>query len=158
MTQALLPNQYKIVPSLIQQQQGAYHFSFTPEDVAILVNPTDCLNDVCINGCIHLLFSSIKPPDAECFAVFSMHNLPVFGIMHPMNHYGEGHTIQGSGPRTRGSSLSIGHPQLVIGSCALPFFAVENSASLIVWQRRKGGQPMCRCVHTYYYAVTTLTT
>ena len=76
MTQALPPNQYKIVPSLIQQQQGAYHFSFTPEDVAILANPTDCLNDVCINGCIHLLFSSIKPPNAECFAVFLTHDLP----------------------------------------------------------------------------------
>ena len=46
MTQALLPNQYKIVPSLIQQQQGAYCFSFTPED------------------------------DAECFAVFLTHDLP----------------------------------------------------------------------------------
>ena len=81
MTQALLPNEYKTVPSeVIPIQQpgmdGAYRSSFMAEDVVILANPTGCLNDVCINGRIPLLFSLIKPPDANCFAVFSTHDLP----------------------------------------------------------------------------------
>ncbi|KIM68028.1 hypothetical protein SCLCIDRAFT_20491 [Scleroderma citrinum Foug A] len=70
MTQALPPNQYKIIASKvapIQQpgMEGAYHLSFMPEDVVILANPTGCLNNVCINGCIALLFSLIKLPDAD---------------------------------------------------------------------------------------------
>ena len=81
MTQALPPNQYKIIASKvapIQQpgMEGAYHLSFMPEDVVILANPTGCLNNVCINRCIALLFSLIKPPDADRFAVFLMHDLP----------------------------------------------------------------------------------
>ena len=82
MTQALPPNQYKIVLSELSPVQTqpeideAYRRLFAPEDVVILVNPTGCLNDVCINGCIWLLFSSIKLPDTDCFAVFSTHDLP----------------------------------------------------------------------------------
>jgi len=82
MTQALPPNQYKMVLSELSPVQtqpeidGAYCCLFAPEDVVVLANPTGCLNDVCINGCIQLLFSSIKLPDTDHFAVFSTHDLP----------------------------------------------------------------------------------
>ena len=82
MTQALPPNQYNIVLSELSPVQTqpeideAYRHLFAPEDVVILVNPTGCLNDVYINGCIRLLFSSIKLPNTDRFAVFSTHNLP----------------------------------------------------------------------------------
>ncbi|KIK79744.1 hypothetical protein PAXRUDRAFT_36366 [Paxillus rubicundulus Ve08.2h10] len=41
----------------------------------MLKSPTAHINDVCINGCIPLLFSTIKPIDTHRFAVFSMHDL-----------------------------------------------------------------------------------
>ena len=54
---------------------GAYCRLFMPEDVVILANPTGCLNDMCINGCIRLLLSLIKPSDSDHFAIFSTHDL-----------------------------------------------------------------------------------
>ena len=77
-TQILPPNQNKIAPGeidTVQQQPGMDCRLFTPEDVVILANPTGCLNDVCINGCIRLLFSLIKPSGADHFAIFSTHDL-----------------------------------------------------------------------------------
>ena len=77
-TQILPPNQNKIAPGeidTVQQQPGMDCRLFTPEDVVILANPTGCLNDVCINGCIRLLFSLIKPSDSDRFAIFSTHDL-----------------------------------------------------------------------------------
>ncbi|KIM67522.1 hypothetical protein SCLCIDRAFT_21053 [Scleroderma citrinum Foug A] len=76
----LLPSQHLVVPSKEALRQrcevdGFCHLLFDPEDVVILANPTSCLNDVCINGCIALLFSSIKPPNSQHFAVFSMYDL-----------------------------------------------------------------------------------
>ena len=76
----LLPSQHLVMPSKEALRQwcevnGFCHLLFDPEDVVILANPTSCLNDVCINGCITLLFSSIKPPNSWHFAVFSMYDL-----------------------------------------------------------------------------------
>ena len=81
MTCPLLPSQHELMPSKEAlgrqcEMDGFRRLSFKPEDVVILANPTGCLNNVCINGCVPLLFSSIKPPDAQCFAVFSTYDLP----------------------------------------------------------------------------------
>ena len=81
MIRPLLPSQHELVPSMEASRRrcemdGFRRLSFEPEDVVILANPTACLNDVCINGCIPLLFSSIKPPNSQRFAVFSTYDLP----------------------------------------------------------------------------------
>ncbi|KAG9316189.1 hypothetical protein JVU11DRAFT_2213 [Chiua virens] len=56
-------------------QDGFSGTFFQVRDIKILQSPTECLNDICINGCIPLLFSSIKPSNAHQFAIFSTHDL-----------------------------------------------------------------------------------
>ena len=76
----LLPSQHLVVPSKEASRRrcevdGFRRLLFQREDVSILANPTSCLNDMCINGCIALLFSSVKPPDSRRFAVFLTYDL-----------------------------------------------------------------------------------
>lgn len=49
---------------------------FEPKDIALLVSPTACINDVCINGCTVLLFSEVKSLAADRCALLSTHDLP----------------------------------------------------------------------------------
>ncbi|KAG9309099.1 hypothetical protein JVU11DRAFT_10983 [Chiua virens] len=56
-------------------QDGFSGTFFQVHDIEILQSPTECLNDICINGCIPLLFSSIKPSNAHQFTIFSTHDL-----------------------------------------------------------------------------------
>ena len=79
-----------------------------------------------------------------------------FVIMYLMNPYGKGHGTPHSGLKTYGSSLSIGHPRLVIGSCVLPLFPIMNCTFLIAWPRRNHGELMYRYVYLLVH-VTTLT-
>jgi Ulp1 family protease len=53
---------------------GLHSITFQPCDVARLASPTKCINGVCINGCILLLFSMIKPIEPNYFAVFSTYD------------------------------------------------------------------------------------
>ena len=48
---------------------------FESQDILRLAIPTECINDVCINGCIPLLFSAFNVSSNHKFAVFSTHHL-----------------------------------------------------------------------------------
>ncbi|KAF8120229.1 hypothetical protein EV363DRAFT_1191626 [Boletus edulis] len=54
---------------------GFPSLSFDSLDISRLASPTACINDVCINGCIPLLFSALSIPMTHDFAVFSTHHL-----------------------------------------------------------------------------------
>ena len=148
----LLPSQHLVVPSKEASRRRCEvdwfrRLLFGPEDVVILANPTSCLSDMCINGCITLLFSSIKPPNSRHFAVFSTYDLPPVRYNALTDPYGKGHGTPRSELKTYGSSLSIGHPRLVIGSCVLPLFPITNCTFLIAWPRRNHGELMYRYVY-----------
>ncbi|KIJ65275.1 hypothetical protein HYDPIDRAFT_54838, partial [Hydnomerulius pinastri MD-312] len=66
-TPVALQSQHKIVTGNVATRirtakDGFPHLIFEPRDIAMLVSPTDRINDVCINGCIPLLFSAMKIP------------------------------------------------------------------------------------------------
>ncbi|KIJ59525.1 hypothetical protein HYDPIDRAFT_49728, partial [Hydnomerulius pinastri MD-312] len=61
-----------VIPAV---RHGFPRLSFEPCDIAMLASPTARINDVCINGCIPLLFSALMVPATHNFAVFSTHNL-----------------------------------------------------------------------------------
>ena len=72
--------EYETLPSTIGTRQcpamdGFRSLTFEPCDIARLASPTECVNDICINGCIPLLFSIIKPTEPNQFAVFSTYDL-----------------------------------------------------------------------------------
>ncbi|KAF8131913.1 hypothetical protein EV363DRAFT_1449621 [Boletus edulis] len=56
---------------------GVRRRTFDTEDIGMLASPTSHVNDVCINGCIPLLFSAIDQSQARRFAVFSTFDLPL---------------------------------------------------------------------------------
>ncbi|KAF8430674.1 hypothetical protein L210DRAFT_3417312 [Boletus edulis BED1] len=56
---------------------GVRRRTFDTEDIGMLASPTSHVNDVCINGCIPLLFSAIDRSQARQFAVFSTFDLPL---------------------------------------------------------------------------------
>ena len=89
----LLPSQHRVVPSKGASRRRCEfrRLLFGPEDVVILANPTSCLNDMCINGCITLLFSSIKPPNSRHFAAFSTYDLLRVRYNALTDPYGKGH-------------------------------------------------------------------
>ncbi|KAN0087822.1 hypothetical protein V8E55_006443 [Tylopilus felleus] len=49
-------------------QDGFPNLIFESADIELLKDPTTCLNDVCINGCIPLLFSAFLPDNRNSFA------------------------------------------------------------------------------------------
>ncbi|KAH0833419.1 hypothetical protein J3R83DRAFT_12532 [Lanmaoa asiatica] len=61
---------------VLPPQNGFLTVNFDTEAIELLRSPTAWLDDVCINGCIALLFASIRPDNWTSFAVFSTHDLP----------------------------------------------------------------------------------
>lgn len=61
---------------IITLSHGICHVTFEPQDIAMLASPTLCTNDICINGCISLLFAVLGVPEEHQYAVFSTHDLP----------------------------------------------------------------------------------
>jgi hypothetical protein len=57
-------------------QDGCPRQVFEPKDIALLASPTACLNDVCINGCMVLLFSELRSLATGHCALLSSHDLP----------------------------------------------------------------------------------
>ncbi|KAH0832248.1 hypothetical protein J3R83DRAFT_13222, partial [Lanmaoa asiatica] len=57
-------------------RHGLCWITFEPPDIAMLASPMSCINDVCINGCIPLLFALLGVPEEHQYAVFSTFDLP----------------------------------------------------------------------------------
>ncbi|KAF8452144.1 hypothetical protein L210DRAFT_864417 [Boletus edulis BED1] len=55
---------------------GLCCITFEPSDIVMLVSSTSCINDVCINSCISLLFAVLRVPEKHQYALFSTFNLP----------------------------------------------------------------------------------
>jgi hypothetical protein len=56
-------------------QNGFPSLVFQPQDINRLASPTSCLNDICLNGCAALLYSSFGGVHAERCAIMSTHDL-----------------------------------------------------------------------------------
>ena len=56
-------------------RDGLHRITFESPDIAMLASPTSCVNDICINGCIPILFAALEVPDEHPYAVFSTFDL-----------------------------------------------------------------------------------
>ncbi|KAI9455389.1 hypothetical protein HD554DRAFT_2240444 [Boletus coccyginus] len=56
-------------------RDGSHNITFESPDVMMLASPMSCVNDVCINGCIPILFATLGVLDEHPYAVFSMFDL-----------------------------------------------------------------------------------
>jgi len=56
-------------------RDGLHHITFKSPDIAMLMSPTSCVNDICINGGISILFAALGVPEEHPFAVFSTFDL-----------------------------------------------------------------------------------
>ena len=54
---------------------GFQSFLFESQDISMLTSPTACVNNICINRCIPLLFSALNISTNNNFVVFSTHHL-----------------------------------------------------------------------------------
>ena len=64
------------MPRVHAPRHGLRRITFERPDIAMLASPTSCINDVCINGCIPLLFAALGVPEEHPYAVFSTFDLP----------------------------------------------------------------------------------
>ena len=71
--------------SLHQTRLVQVNVLFEIPDISRLLSPKSCINDVCINECILLLFSKLDVPATHDFAVFSTHHL-THTRYHASNH------------------------------------------------------------------------
>ncbi|KAG9309294.1 hypothetical protein JVU11DRAFT_10781 [Chiua virens] len=61
---------------ILPPRNGFLKVIFDIDAIKLLRSPTAWLDDICINGCISLLFATIPPDNWNDFAVFSTHDLP----------------------------------------------------------------------------------
>ncbi|KAG6376561.1 hypothetical protein JVT61DRAFT_1537 [Boletus reticuloceps] len=63
---------------VLPEMEGFAHGFLEPEDITMLASPTSCINDVCLNSGISLLFSAIHTHTSipNCYAVFTTYDLP----------------------------------------------------------------------------------
>ncbi|KAF8124776.1 hypothetical protein EV363DRAFT_1177524 [Boletus edulis] len=73
-------NGLSLVRETCDTQNESPRLSFNAEDIQILATPTACLNDICINGCITLLFQHIQPINPDRFGLFSTYD--IYHIRH----------------------------------------------------------------------------
>lgn len=76
MTPILPPSQLDTATTqLYAPRHGLRRITFKPQDIMMLTSPTSCVNDICINSCIPLLFTALRVPEKHQYAVFSTFDL-----------------------------------------------------------------------------------
>ncbi|KAF8444153.1 hypothetical protein L210DRAFT_3611346 [Boletus edulis BED1] len=74
----LVTLQFPAATRVLPETEGFARGFLEPEDIAMLASPTSCINDVCLNNCIPLLFSAIHTHTSipNRYAVFTTYDLP----------------------------------------------------------------------------------